>query len=187
MNKKEEEIQRKLAELETTVLKEQTDLTISTGQANANLTHAGKAESAASSGSDSVTKNDGAYFGGLALIFAGLVMVFQHVRVGSGLFAMLGMGSGGFALLFLPLMVGIGMMFYDSKNKWGWIVTALSCVFLILATLATLTMTFSSVTMLQLIVMFVPFALGAALLVKGLGGAKGVEQAVKKQLTKKEG
>jgi hypothetical protein len=143
----------------------------------------------ASAGADgsTVTRSDGAYFGGLALIFAGLVMVFQHVRVGSGLFAMLGMGSGGFALLFLPLMVGIGMMFYDSKNKWGWIITALSCVFLILGTLATLTMTFASVSMLQLIIMFIPFALGAALLVKGLGGAKGVEQAVKNQLPKKEG
>jgi len=192
MNKKEEEIQRKLLELESTVLKEQTDMTTVSHTAATGMTAAGaKNQSLSQSGSNSAAgagnRSDGAYFGGLALIFLGLVLVFQHVRVGSGLLAMLGMGSGGFALLFLPLMVGMGMMFYDYKNKWGWIVTSLSCVLLIFAFLATLTITFPGVSMMQLIVMFLPFAIGAALLIKGLGGAKGVEQAIKTQLPKKEG
>jgi len=188
MNKKEEEIQRKLSELESTVLKEQTDLTTVKDLSNSNLTGAGgKKQSVTSAGEETIARSDGAYFGGLALIFAGLLMVFQHVKVQSGLLAMLGLGSGGFALLFLPLMCGIGMMFYDNKNKWGWIVTALSCVLLILSFLATLTVNFPPLTMMQMVIMFLPFAIGGSLLVKGLGGAKGVEQAVKANLTKKEG
>jgi uncharacterized membrane-anchored protein len=191
MNKKEEEIQRKLAELETTVLKEQTDMVTASHLTSTGMSASGSAtgKGQAVTGHDQglSTRSDGAYFGGIGLILLGLILVFQHVRVGSGLMAMLGMGSGGFAILFLPLMIGIGMMFYDSKNKWGWIITSLSCLFLILATMATLTITFPGVNLLTMIVMFLPFALGGALLVKGLGGAKGVEQAVKAQLPKKEG
>ena len=196
MNKKEDEIQRKLLELETSVLKEQTDLTTTSGHSTANInTVAGgtgksgilNSNSGAGANPDGVSRSDGAFFGGMALIFVGLVMVFQHVKVSSGLLAMLGMGSGGFALLFLPLMVGIGMMFYNPKGKWGWIMTSLSCVFLILSFLATLSVQFPALTMLQMIIMFLPFAIGGALLVKGLGGAKGVEQAVRTQLIKKQG
>jgi uncharacterized protein len=194
MNKKEEEIQRKLMELETSVLKEQTDLTTTAGHStssNMNTTSGGNTGRTptvnASNSPDGIPRSDGAFLGGLALVFLGLVMVFQHVKVSSGLLAMLGMGSGGFALLFLPLMIGIGMMFYNPKSKWGWVMTALSCVFLILSFLATLVVTFPALTMLQMIMMFLPFAIGGALLVKGLGGAKGVEQAVKSQMIKKQG
>ena len=195
MNKKEEEIQRKLAELETTVLKEQTDMTTTAAHARgADLSshggHGAGSSSVLNTGTinadGTIARSDGAYFAGILSILAGVILVFQHVRVGSGLLAMLGMGSGGFALLFLPLLIGIGMMFYDSKSKWGWIITALSCVFLILATLATLTITFPGLSMLQLTIMFLPFPIGGALLVKGLGGAKGVEQAIKNQIGKKE-
>jgi hypothetical protein len=192
MNKKEEEIQRKLVELETSVLKEQTDLhTVSDLASGSSLStagmHASGAKSNTAGGEGVSVKSDGLCFAGLASIFCGLMLVFQHVRVGSGLLAMLGVGSGGFALLFLPLMVGIGMMFYDYRNKWAWVVTTLSCVLLIFAFLATLTVTFPGVSMMSLIVMFLPFALGAAFLVKGVGGAKGVEGIIKAQLPKKEG
>jgi len=190
MNKKEDEIQRKLTELENTVLREQTELTTAglstTGMSTTGMNATGKHGEIGASESTGL-KSEGYCFGGLASIFCGLLLVFQHVRVGSGLLAMLGMGSGGFALLFLPLMIGIGMMFYDYKNKWGWVITALSCVLLIFAFLATLTITFPGVSMMQLIIMFLPFAIGAAFLVKGLGGAKGVEKAIKGQLPKKEG
>jgi len=188
MNKKEEEIQRKLSELESTVLREQTDLTTVKDLSNSSLAGAGgKKQSIATPGDDTLTKSDGAYYGGLGMIFLGLILVFQHARVSSGLLAMLGMGSGGFVFLFLPLMIGMGMMFYNPKNKWGWITTALSCAMLIFAFLATLSIVWPPLSVAQMIIMFLPFALGGSLLVKGLGGPKGVEQAVKANLTKKEG
>ncbi|MBS1995490.1 MAG: hypothetical protein JSS86_04235, partial [Cyanobacteria bacterium SZAS LIN-2] len=176
------------SELESTVLKEQTDLTTVSHSGGSSVTGSATGKKTViTTGDDTVPRNDGAYFGGLALIFAGVVLVFQHVKVSSGLLNMLGLGSGGFALLFLPLMVGIGMMFYDNKNKWGWIVTALSCVLLIFSFLATLVINFPPLTMAQMVIMFLPFAIGGALLIKGLGGKKGVEQAIKANLTKKEG
>ncbi|MBI5174817.1 MAG: hypothetical protein HY986_18165 [Candidatus Melainabacteria bacterium] len=184
MNKKEEEIQRKLLELETTVLKENTDLSLVEGRTDLTVgaKHAGKS---ATSKDEALTKSDGAYFGGLGLIILGLIMVFQHINVGSGLLGMLGLGSGGFLVLFLPLMIGIGMMLFNSKNKWGWLITAGSCVFLIFSVLASLTMTFKAMSLLQMIVLFLPFAIGGSLLVKGMGGPKGVVQAIKSNMPEK--
>ncbi len=51
-------------------------------------------------------------------------MMFQHVTVGTGVMGLLGFGSGGFGLLLVPLMFGIGWMFYDSKARAGWAITA---------------------------------------------------------------
>lgn len=184
MNKKEEEIQRKLSELESSVLSENTDLTISTPSGRSDLMAGSHSKSASSS--ESLSKNDGAYFGGLGLIVLGIVMVFQHITVTPGILSLLGLGGGGFLILFLPLMIGIGMMMFNSKNKWGWIVTAGSCVFLIFSVLAGLNMVMKSMSMLQLIMLFLPFALGGSLLVKGMGGPKGVIKAIREQMPEKE-
>jgi hypothetical protein len=187
MNKKEEEIQRKLIELEASVLDEsKRELsTVTPGHNLSTIKTGANSQLSASGSSASLVKSDGAYLGGLALIFLGLVLVFQHVHVGSSFLAMLGIGQGGFALLFLPIMVGMGMIFYNHKNKWGWVITVLGCVLTLFAILATLTITFPGVNMMQLIIMFLPFAIGGSLLVKGLGGPQGVAEAVKKQIPKK--
>ncbi|MBN9394918.1 MAG: hypothetical protein J0H83_06710 [Candidatus Melainabacteria bacterium] len=188
MNKKEEEIQQKLIELEASVLDDE-QRAVSRQDKNGNIYAVDTRSDAISSRSGKsgkAKKSDAAYFGGLALIFIGLVMVFQHIHVSSGLLAMLGMGSGGFALLFLPIMIGLGMIFYNSRSKWGWCLTVLGCAVTILATLATLTITFPGVTMMQIIIMFLPFAIGGALLVKGMGGPQGVIDTLKEQMPKRE-
>jgi hypothetical protein len=194
MNKKEEEIQRKLLELESTVLKEQTD--IITGGGRSNMTaKGGKAGGKLNSGgygtsssgdTAPLNKSDGFYFGGMALILLGLFMVFTHVRVGNGFLQMLMGGGGGLVFFLLPLLAGIGMMVYDSNNKWGRIITGLSCVMLLLAILFTLNFTFPSLTLMQTLLMFLPFAIGGAFVVKGMGGPAGIKDAVKAQLPKRE-
>lgn len=176
MNRKEEEIKKKLLELETTVLKE------SPGQ----LASEQKSTTLKSGGSETpstTVKSDLCYFGGLGLIGVGLLMFFQHVSVGSGgLFAMLGLGGGGFGLLLIPLMLGIGWMFYDSKSRAGWMITAGSCALIFFAVLSSLRMTFANMSLLSTIIMLLPFAIGGALLLKGMGGPKGVEEALKGEI-----
>lgn len=178
MNKKEQEIQRKLQELENNVLSESTELSVSQGRSDMMATGKKSIANSNSSG-DPITRSDGAYFGGLGLIALGLVMVFQQIRVAPSILSMLGLGSAGFMVIFVPLMIGVGMMLYNSKNKWGWIVTAGSCLLMILAVLSSLTMNLASMSLLQLIVLFLPFALGGGLLIKGMGGPQGVIRSVK--------
>ena len=180
MSKKDDEIQRKLQELESAVLKE------STTQSQQHLT----APQAASTDLMSLNKkkdlpapsvqNDLQYFGGIALILTGLFMFFNHVKVGTGIMGMLGMGGSGFGLLFIPLMFGIGWLIYDSKNKIPWIITAASCAVVVFSVLSSITMQFPTLTFLGLMLMLLPFAAGGALLLKGMGGPKAIEQKLKK-------
>ncbi len=197
MNKKEEEIQRKLLELESSVLKDQIEL-VNTGRTDLTTTgknakggalnnsSGGKMTSGANSGSAALNKSDGYYFGGFALLILGMVMVAMHVKVGSGFLAMLMGGGGGLALFLLPLLAGIGMMIYNYKNKWGSIITGGSCALMLLAILFTLNFNFPTLTLMQTVMMFLPFAIGSAFVVKGMGGPDGIKDAIRSSLPKKE-
>lgn len=179
MNRKEEEIKKKLMELESTVLKE------SPGSSSNQLMQDQKSTAfkASESQTPSTTvKSDLCYFGGLGLIGCGILMLFQHVTVGSGFMGLLGMGSGGFGLLLIPLLVGIGWMFYDSKSRAGWMITAGSCALIFFAVISSLKMNFPNLSLLSTVMMLLPFAFGGALLLKGMGGPKGVEEALKGEI-----
>ncbi len=197
MNKKEEEIQRKLLELESSVLKDQVEL-VNTGRTDLTTTgknakggalnnsSGGKMTSGANSGSAALNKSDGYYFGGFALLILGMILVAMHVKVGSSFLAMLMGGGGGLALFLLPLLAGIGMMIYNYKNKWGSIITGGSCALMLLAILFTLNFQFPTLTLMQTVMMFLPFAIGSAFVVKGMGGPDGIKDAIRSALPKKE-
>ncbi|HEY9775097.1 MAG TPA: hypothetical protein V6C81_15135 [Planktothrix sp.] len=180
MNKKDEEIQKKLQDLETTVLKEShasqppavphkepqliTDTVLHTG----------------TSSDDSLSiKNELQYFSGIGSIILGFVLMFNWVHVGTGFMAMLGMGGGGFGLFMIPLIVGFGWMIYDPKNKIAMLLTGGTCLLIVLAVLASLVMSFPQMSLIQLILMLAPFAIGGALLLKGIGGHKAIEAKLK--------
>jgi hypothetical protein len=199
MNKKEEEIQRKLLELESSVLKDQVELVsggrsdLTTGKkggamANGRGSSAGSSmtNSGSNSGSAPLNKSDGFYFGGFALLILGMVLVAMHVTVRSSFLAMLMGGGGGLALFLLPLLAGIGMMVYNYKNKWGSIVTGGSCALMLLAILFTLNFGFPPLSLMQTVLMFLPFAIGSAFVVKGMGGPQGLMEAVKTCLPNRE-
>jgi hypothetical protein len=184
MSKKDDEIQRKLQELESAVLKESTTqsqqhLSSPTPTPPTDLISLTQKKNLPAQ----PVQNDLMYFGGIALILTGLFMFFNHVKVGTPFMALLGggwAGSGGIGLLFIPLMVGIGWLIYDSKNKIAWLLTAASCAIVVFSVLASITMQFPQLSFLGLVMMLLPFAAGGALLLKGMGGPKGIEQKIKK-------
>lgn len=176
MNKKDEEIQKKLAELETAVLKEAPQPLTTTSRSSTSLT------TTSSSQNQPSVKSDLCYFGGLGLIIVGVLMLFQHVRVGTSFFQMLGMGGHGFGLIIIPLLFGIGWMIYDSKSRFAWLITAASCALIFFSVLMSLVMTFPQMTLLSLVMMLLPFAFGGALLLKGMGGPRGVEETLRKEI-----
>src|SRR3954468_4339414 len=65
----------------------------------------------------------GVFFLGLALVVVGGYLVLNQVQVTSsntffGLWG--GSRSAGFGLTMLPLLAGIGFLFFDGKSKTGW-------------------------------------------------------------------
>ncbi len=126
-------------------------------------------------------KDDLYYFSGIALIGFALLIFFQHVHVGTGLLQALGLGAGGFGLLVMPLLLGIGLIVYNKKNKIGYAILSVTCALILWSVLASLIMTFTPISFLGLIIMLLPLAVGGALFVKGLGGPKGIEYRLRKQ------
>jgi hypothetical protein len=173
MDKKDEEIQRKLLELEATVLKETPQASLPTTRGTASgLT----ANTHTDSGKPKTTVGqDLCYFLGLGLIFTGILMFFNHVRVGTGMLQMLGMGGGGFGLLLIPLMVGLGWLMYDSKSRAAWIITAGTIGTVVFSVLSSLVMSLPQISLLGMIMLLLPFAAGGALLLKGIGGPKAIQ------------
>jgi hypothetical protein len=178
MNKKDEEIQRKLLELEAAVLKEAPpppSLPTAHQHSTAMTSVGSGAPISTARGPATTVGQDLCYFLGIGLIFTGLLMFFNQVHIGSGMLQVLGLGGGGFALILVPLMVGLGWLMYDSKNKWAWLLTASVCGFIVFAVLSSLVMTFPTMTLLGTIMLLLPFAAGGALLLKGLGGPKALQ------------
>jgi hypothetical protein len=181
MNKKDEEIQHKLMELESIVLKEsgptpQTSLTTTNHTAAELLVEAKLASGSNSLTSGKTTSQEVNFFLGVGLLLTGILMFLNHVHVTSSMMSMIGFGGGGFGLLLLPLMAGIGLIFYDSKNKWGWLVTACSLGVIIFAVLSSLVIQFPQISLLGSIMLLLPLAAGSALLLKSMGGPKGIRE-----------
>jgi hypothetical protein len=170
VDKKDKEIEQKLVELESAIENEEKSSVV-------NL----QGSTSLSTPEPTSMKSDTYYFLGIALVIAGILMLFQHIRVGSSFFAALGLGSGGFGLLLIPLMVGIGWIMYAPKSKVGWIILAASCGIIFFAALSSLIMTFPGMSLLGLIIMLLPFAAGGALILKGVGGPKGLEDKMRSE------
>lgn len=191
-NKKEEEIERKLKELEAAIVKETPPVLKESAQLS-NIPKSSELQSqknepvsATTESTSTSAGSDICYFSGLCLIFLGLAMMFQHVRIGTGFMNMLGLGGHGIGILAIALMIGIGWLFYDSKSKIAWFITIGGCVAIVLGVLSSLVMNFPSLSLLSLIMMLLPFAAGGALLLKGMGGPRGVQAKVKGELTRKD-
>lgn len=159
--KREDEIQQKLVELELSIKDEETKKNVpaaSTGQSTGLTT---TTDSSEKSGTDEF---DFQQIGGIFLLGLGLCILLGHLQFipnwgfwGRG--PMLG-------LMVIPLMVGIGMLFYNYKSRLAQAITVGSVVLLILLALSSLSLAFTSMTVLDFLLMGVPICLGGALLAK---------------------
>ena len=64
----------------------------------------------------------GAFFGGAAMVVAGGYLLLTRVSVVSGGFLVYGYNAFGLSLV--PLLAGIGMLFYDGRSVAGWLLAA---------------------------------------------------------------
>jgi hypothetical protein len=173
MNKKDEQIERKLIELETSVASE--------SQRSVTDPHQPGHELLETPQPASEIKSDLYYFAGIGLVLTGILMLFNHIRLSTGFFAALGLSGQGFGLLLIPLLVGLGWIFYDTKSKLGYAILAITVGVIFFGCLSSLVMSFPSMTLLGTIMMLLPLAVGGALLVKSAGGPQGIKQKMRDQ------
>lgn len=157
MGRDEEEIKEKLAELELSLKEEpeqQQQLIVPPKSTQLTV-------------NEEQTKSDLYMIAGFGLILTGVFMVLQHVQIGTGMMSWFGLGGQGFGLILIPLVLGIGFLLYDYKNRFGWLMTAASLALVIFAILSQLVMWFPHMSLLGLVLMLLPFAAGGACIAKG--------------------
>ncbi len=106
------------------------------------------------------------FFIGLALAVGGAYLLTQRVTVTSGFWSLF--GGHTFGLSLLPLVVGAGVLFYDGKNRLGWVLTVIGVLIVFLGILLNLRIYFEPTSLFDTLLMLVLLAGGIGLVARSL-------------------
>jgi hypothetical protein len=111
----------------------------------------------------------GTFLTGSAMVVAGGYLLLTRVTVSSGLWMLWGYNAFGLSLV--PLLVGIGILFFDGRSLIGWVLTAAGALIILVGIIA------------NLHVYFMPTSLFDTLLILGLlaGGLGLVARSLRAQ------
>ncbi len=107
------------------------------------------------------------FFIGLLLLGGGLFWIFQSVRVSTtwGSFFRFGIPNGA---IIIPLLIGIVMLFLMDKKIFGWIVTAIGILVILITIIMSVRLYFVSTSLYEYVLMFGAVAVGSGLVLKAL-------------------
>lgn len=110
-----------------------------------------------------------------AYLFFRSVMVTTHFGLGYGLFSFSGFQITG-GMVMVPLIFGVGIIFYNSRNLAGWFLAGGSLVALIAGVIASINFSMRNMSAFDLIVIFVLFFGGLGLFLSSLKDYKDPEE-----------
>ena len=113
------------------------------------------------------------FFLGLIMLAVGLFMIFQNINVTStwgrgGYFYHIGNFGISNGMIMLPIIIGIGMLFFMRKRIYGWIVLAIGIIFVLLSVLMTTNIHWRTTNGYVFLIMFGLTAAGAGLVLREL-------------------
>jgi hypothetical protein len=103
---------------------------------------------------------------GLAMAIAGAYLLTNRVVVVSGFWSVWGYNTFGLSLL--PLIIGVGILFFNGKSKLGWFLLFTGVVVIFTGILMNLNIYFERTSLFNTIVMIVLLAGGIGLIFRGL-------------------
>ena len=103
---------------------------------------------------------------GLAMAVAGAYMLISRITVTSGFWNWGGYNTFGFSLI--PLICGIGIVFFNGKSIVGWLLVFIGSVIILAGIMMNLQIYFQPTSLFNTIVMLVLFAGGIGLLAKSV-------------------
>ncbi len=106
------------------------------------------------------------FFGGAAMVVAGAYLLLARVSVVGGGWHLFGYNAFGLSLL--PLVVGIGGLFYDGRSVWGWLLTGAGAVIILAGIVANLHIYFRPTSLFDTLMMLVLLAGGIGLVLRSL-------------------
>jgi uncharacterized protein len=108
----------------------------------------------------------GEFLTGLAMAVAGAYMLTERVTVTSGFWTLWGYGTFGLSLL--PLVAGVGLLFYNGRSIAGWLLTFAGVVIIFVGVLMNLQIYFQPTSLFNTVVMLVLLAGGLGLVARSL-------------------
>jgi len=108
----------------------------------------------------------GEFLVGLGMAVAGGYLLTNQVTVTSGYWHLWGYNAFGLSLL--PLVVGIGILFFNGRSVTGWLLTFAGAVIILVGILTNLEIYFRATSLFNTIVMLVLLAGGIGLVARSL-------------------
>jgi hypothetical protein len=105
---------------------------------------------------------------GLIMMAVGVYIVFDHVTVHTSFWRFYGSPGTSFGLTMLPLLIGIGMLFFDGRSVLGWLLAVGGIALILVGVLMNLDVYFRPTSLWTTIVMFGLIAGGLGVFAKGL-------------------
>lgn len=108
----------------------------------------------------------GMFLGGAAMVVAGGYLLLTRVSVSSG--GWLFYGYNAFGLSLFPLLIGIGVLFYNGRSILGWLLTGGGAVIIVVGIIANLHIYFQSTSLYDTLMMLGLLAGGIGLVARSL-------------------
>jgi hypothetical protein len=108
----------------------------------------------------------GTFVAGLAMVIAGGYLLLTRVTVTSGGWYLYGYNAFGLSLV--PLLIGIGVLFFNGRSLLGWFLTMAGAIIIVVGVLANLQIYFQRSSLFDTLVMFGLIAGGIGLVARSL-------------------
>lgn len=106
------------------------------------------------------------FLSGLAMAIGGGYLFLNQVTVTSSFWTM--WGYNAFGLTLLPLIFGIGLLFFNGRSKAGWLLTFGGAIIIAIGIIANLTVYWHSTSLFNTLIIFTLLAGGLGLVARSL-------------------
>jgi len=108
----------------------------------------------------------GSFFAGAAMVVGGGYLLLARVTVATTYWRLWGYNAFGLSLL--PLLVGIGILFFNGRAPLGWLLTGFGALIILLGIIANLAIYFQPTSLFDTLLMLVLIAGGLGLVARSL-------------------
>ena len=108
----------------------------------------------------------GSFLMGFAMTCVGGYLLSNQVMVGSSYWSFYGTNTFGITLL--PMLIGIGLLFFSGRSVIGWLLTAAGALFILAGVIANLHIYFQPTSLFNTMAMLILLASGLGLIARAL-------------------